>query len=105
MAKVFSTDLEVFLEGRDELLTVTADQRDYAAWEAHPDAGEDNTTTRMRFLAWSAGKRKGQISATWREFNDRLCIQALVADLDEPEDEESEDEQGLDPGRRTASGV
>ena len=106
MGKVFSTDLEVHMEGLDEPLIVRADQRDYAAWEAYADGAlAESLTTRLRFLAWNAAKRQGKVSIDFQTFNEKLCIQALIPQEDEPEPEgDEEDKQGLDPGRRTASG-
>jgi hypothetical protein len=102
MAKIFSTQLEIYMEGLDEPLTVTADQRDYAALEGFDQIGDEQYTLRQRYLAWHAAKRTNVVSVAWKEFNERLCIQASTPDAGE-EPEESEDEQGLDPGQKTAS--
>ncbi len=109
MGKIFSAEIEVIMEGLDEPLLVTVDQRDYAALETRTEIGEEQYTTRQRFLAWSAGKRQGKISVTWQVFNEKLCIQAITREAEKPEtaralDSEQEDEQGLDPGQSTLSG-
>jgi hypothetical protein len=75
---------------------VTADQRDWAAMEAKefPPAA---TATRVRFMVWSAARRAGQIKDGWERFNSTTCVSV------EAQEDESEDEEGLDPGRRGAS--
>ncbi len=99
--KPFEAVLDFLLEGRSEPTSVSADQRDFAAWEAQPEAENERAWvhTRFRFLAWHAAKRQGLISTDWREFNEKLCIQVTSRDMDEAE--ESEGEQEGDP---TASG-
>lgn len=100
MSKPKGAFMEVFLDGQEEPLLVRIDQRDYAAWEAHPDHGEDRYTLMLRFLAWNGGKRSGQISADWKTFNTKLCIQALLQEAGETEEtDDQEGEQRLDPGR------
>lgn len=100
MSGANSAVMEVFMEGLDEPLLVKIDQRDYAAWEAHPDHGEDRYTLMLRFLAWSAGKRSGQIQVDWKTFNTRLCIQAMLQQMPKKEETDGQEgEQRLDPGR------
>lgn len=91
------------MEGLDEPLMVTADQRDMAALEAFDEISDEQYTLRQRYLAWHAAKRTNVVSVAWKEFNERLCIQASTPGLEEENKEEGEDEQGLDPGRKTAS--
>jgi hypothetical protein len=91
-------DIEVYLD--DEARHVVAtDQRDIARWERADEYEEDRRHTRIRFLAWSAMTRQGLTKASWADFNNVLCVQAFVA----ADEEDGEGEQGLDPGRRTAS--
>lgn len=102
---VRGTPLHVWMEGLDEPLVVQVDQRDYAAWAAyrHTEGDLDSMIIMVRYLAWNAGKRQGKLSVAWKEFNDRLCIEALdPSTLSSEEEEEKEGEQGLDPGRKTA---
>lgn len=103
MGKLKGTELEVFMEGLEEPFLVRADQRDFAAWEARPEADTTGATVMLRFLAWNAGKRQGKVSVDWPTFNERLCIQALAPG--DRLEEESEDEQGLDPGPKVAGGI
>lgn len=79
---------------------VVVDQRDYARLEAS-DVPDDAVITRTRFLAWSAMTRNGWTSATWEAFNFEECVYAT--DIKRV-DENSEGEQGLDPGQPAPSG-
>ncbi len=99
--KIYEAVLDFVLDGREEALTVKSDQRDFAAWEAQPEAENERAWvhTRFRFLAWSAARRAGLIdkSIDWPKFNEELCIQVTSRDMDEPEDPEGEQEP--DPSR------
>ncbi len=107
MGKINRMSLEVHLDGRDQPILVEVDQRDYAAWEAHPLADLAPPVTKIRYLAFSAGRRSGAIGkgVSWDEFNTMMCVQALVPDSDLPDEdadggaEDEEGEQGLNPGR------
>jgi len=92
------TPLIVWLEGRDEPVRATSDQRDLARMEA-ADLPE-GAHTRARFVAWSVLARSGQYPGTWQQFNDRDCIEveSLI-----PVDDGAGDEQGLDPGQTSTS--
>lgn len=95
------TEYEVVLEDPDErVIIVQVDQRDYAALEVLDGIAADAWHTKGRWLAWNAMRRKKLISASWKDFNDNLCVS--VGTKDEPADE-SEDEEGLDPGRMEVS--
>jgi hypothetical protein len=96
--EAFKINLDFLLEGREEALSVTADQRDFAAWEAQPEAENERAWvhTRFRFLTWHAAKRQGVIAMSWAEFNEKLCIQVHSRDQDEAE-QDAEDEQEPDP--------
>jgi hypothetical protein len=103
MGKIFTTELELFMEGLDQPLIVNADQRDYAAWEAF-DGNNGGRVTMQRFLGWNAAKRSGAVSVSWPEFG-RLCIQVYSPGEEEEELEGPEGEQGLDPGLKDRSGA
>jgi hypothetical protein len=75
-------------DGRE--LVAVCDQRDYAGWEA---AGLDGSITRLRWLAWSSLHRSGEVKA-WAQFAVD-CVEVTDAEPDG-----SEEEQGLDPGRK-----
>jgi hypothetical protein len=100
MGKVLTSTIEVHLDSGGTL-DVQVDQRDYAAWEAHPLNTGESYTIMQRFLAWHAAKRAGQVSSTWEAFNSKECVQALLKNAEQ--DEDGEDEEGLDPGRKTAT--
>jgi hypothetical protein len=77
---------------------VVADQRDYARLEVQPFA-EVGLHTRIRFFAWSVMTREGKTTATWDDFNLTHCVE--VESVYDDDDDESEGEQGLDPGPTT----
>lgn len=66
---------------------VVADQRDIAKWEVQ-DFGcpfsdlDSRPMLALRWLAWSALKRRGEVDLTWDEF-DAKCIEAGQLDDDE----------------------
>jgi hypothetical protein len=86
----------VVLDNGEEL-KVAADARDWSAMEMREfPAGA--VETRQRFLAWAYLKRTGAYPKTWERFNTVDCVDASgVGDADVSD--ESEDEQGLDPGQ------
>lgn len=102
MGKIATTEIETWMEGLTEPLLITADQRDYAAVEAQ-DIPEESYATRLRWIAWHAGKRQGKVTVDWKTFNGSLCIQCTIPRAEDDEQEESEDGQSLDPGRTEAS--
>jgi len=100
MSKINTTSLEVTLED-GTAFTAVADQRDMAAWEAHPDNDGMRQLTVVRFLAWSAARRAGQYKGPWKAFNEQDCVQAIDPEVSESDESDGEGEEGLDPGRRT----
>lgn len=92
-----SIDLEAVMEdGRT--LKIAADQRDFAKWEIQPEATGQTAITRMRFLAWSSAFRQQLYKGSFVEFNELDCIEVGT-----PDNGESEEAGGLDPGRSAAS--
>lgn len=95
----------VLLEGSDEPIMVSTDQRDFANYEGVMGDGQIDTRHPLthRHWAWTAMRRAGQIekAVSWEKFNTELCVQVVSADVVEQAEAaaESEDEQGLDPGR------
>jgi hypothetical protein len=85
-----------------KVFDVVADQRDYARLEVQSFA-QAGIHTRMRFLSWSVMTREGKTSATWDEFNEVRCVETEAPD-DTADDDETEGEQGLDPGPKTPGG-
>lgn len=82
---------------------VVADQRDLAKWEVQPfgtsmEEMKSRLATAMRFLAWSALTRQGDIELKWVEFDAR-CIE--VGDI--PEAEASGAPDAVDPGKPARS--
>jgi hypothetical protein len=95
------TPLLVFLEMREKPHEVSSDQRDLAAWEAHNDYKPAAVHLQARFVAWSALRRNGLYTDSWRTFNEVDCIE--VESLATADDQG--DEQGLDPGGRSTAGT
>lgn len=81
-------------DGRE--LTVSSDQRDWAAMEAQ-EFPEAAIATRARYFAFNSMKRAGLYNGRWDRFNDVDCVEVQAID-DEPAAEDTEDGQGLDPG-------
>lgn len=79
-----------------ETYQVVADQRDLAALEAQDDIA-DTMFTRARYLAWSAAKRTKRYAGTWESWNTLDCAEVVSAD------DEAEEGEGLDPGRKGQS--
>ena len=75
------------------MLSLTVDQRDYAALEA-ADIGPDQPHTYGRHLAYTAACRAGLYSKSWEDFNTRDCVETIHAS--KLADAEG-DEDGLDP--------
>lgn len=91
-------NLSAAMEGGSSF-EVTADQRDIAKWEIEPfgcpvTAADSRSYTFTRYLAFSAGRRKGTHALTWAEFGEQ-CINVEVLG-DEPAD-------AADPGSPAAS--
>lgn len=78
---------------------VVIDQRDFAALEAQ-EFPERARVTMSRFLAYSAMRRNKLTTATWEDFNGSKCVR-----VDDSEPDESEGEQGLDPGQKAVPGA
>jgi hypothetical protein len=95
-----TTEFEVEIEGQPTVLVV-ADQRDMARWDVQPFHSDDALFLRIRFLAWSAMRRQGTYTKPFDVFNEKECLYVGAPD----DDEESEDEEGLDPGRKAATGA
>lgn len=82
---------------------VVADQRDIARWEIQ-DFGcpfsqlDTRVMLAMRWLAWSALKRRGEIDMTWDQF-DAQCIEAG----DIPDEESELPADAADPGQTAPS--
>ena len=84
---------------------VVADQRDIAKWEVQdfgcPFTEIDDRTPMlaMRWLAWSALSRRGEITLSWLDF-DAVCVEASSPDddADEGADGPAVAADGLDPG-------
>lgn len=92
-------ELEVTMDS-GQVHKVVADGRDWAKMEVQ-DFPEAAMLTRSRFLAWSVMTRQQLTSVPWQRFNEVEC-----ADVETPNDpDESEEAQGLDPGRATPSGT
>jgi hypothetical protein len=74
-------EIEVQLDGQDDF-TALADQRDAAAWEAAPENNPERvqSVTSTRYIAWHAAKRAGQVTCSFSEFNNKLCISATLAE-------------------------
>ena len=94
---------------------VVADQRDFAKWEIQEFADnsvyqvvdgkrmetvQSRTHLKTRFLGWSAMTRQGLTSVPFDKFNEVDCIE-----VNSPDDENGEGEQGLDPGQTEAGDV
>lgn len=81
--------------------TVEIDQRDHAAAEAADlPATTPSRVTRMRFLAWSGGKRAGAWRMPWQQFNTTSCLNVDVhPDWTPPAEDDDESADELDPGR------
>ncbi|MGC4769201.1 hypothetical protein ACLQ25_09500 [Micromonospora sp. DT44] len=99
--------VELHVEMEDgTMYGVVADQRDIAKWEVQ-DFGcpftevEDRTPMlAMRWLAWSALSRRGEVTLAWPEF-DAACLEADSTqgdDEDEGADGPAVAADGLDPG-------
>ena len=77
---------------------VVADQRDLVRWERHPEGGAIENDAKkmqmMRFLAWSALQRTGEIDLKWPQFDRQLVEAALVDDEEAGVPADAED-----PGR------
>lgn len=98
MAKAV-TPFTVEMDNGEEF-TVQVDQRDWAALEAQ-DIPESAAHMRTRYLAYSAARRAGRVSIDWVRFNERDCVEAAVQETED----DSEGEQGLDPGNLPTSGT
>ncbi len=94
---VLKVPLIAYMDG-GEPIEAQADQRDFAAWEAQPEAENDRAWqhTRFRFLAWHAARRTGAIdkALSWPDFNEK-CVQ--VNEKSSAAEEEPEGEQEGDP--------
>lgn len=97
MAKL-DLDFDVYMDDGTEL-RVHPDQRDFAAWEVQTFWGDERVQLRMRFTAWSALRRRGDYKQPFERFNNVDCIEVSVHRGED--DEDSEGEQGLDPGQQT----
>lgn len=85
-------------DGKD--FDVVADQRDVAKWEGESfgcalSESRSKFFVFLRYLGWSAGKRKGLHDLKWEEFEDK-CIEVSSVDTEEPAD-------ASDPGTSAAS--
>jgi hypothetical protein len=77
-------------------IEATVDQRDWAALEAAQGNGTVvGSITSVRFLTWSALRRAKEYTGAWEKFNGTDCVH--VEDLT-PDDEDTGDEESLDPG-------
>ena len=81
---------------------VVADQRDIAKWEVQ-DFGcpfsdlDSRPMLALRWLAWSALKRRGMVDMTWDEF-DAQCIEA-----GDPDEESAQPADANNPGQTVPS--
>ena len=82
------SEFVLHIEGHDAPVAVTADQRDYAAAEAHFGAGlsQNNAVNFTRYIAWSAAKRRGVVAHAFNKFNAELLIE--VEDVTASESDE-----------------
>lgn len=80
---------------------VTVDQRDFARLEA-ADIAEEAMHTRARFLVYNAMKRGKLVTSSFEKFNFEECMGIESAEQPAAEEEDAEDEQSLDPGRKPA---
>lgn len=95
--KLFETKIECTMADGGELLAIV-DQRDVAAFEGsdlYDDEG-GRPTVRTRWLAWSALRRAKAVTASWKDFNTELCVQAWAVT---EEEEEPADDESLDPSK------
>jgi hypothetical protein len=77
-------------------LVAICDQRDFAAAEAADVGRMENRHSWVRFCAWNAMKRARSYDGSWEKFNERECVEAVDAPVEEP----TGDDDGLDPGRK-----
>lgn len=90
-----SQKITVHLEGRDEPLEVTTDNRDLVRWDLtrakHKWPGMDEAPMLWAtFVSWAAAKRTDNYAGTWEEWSNR---DAISVDFDEA------DLEAVDPTR------
>lgn len=81
---VIQTELAVEMENGGTY-EVTADQRDYSAWEMQDFYADHRANLRVRFLAYNALKRTKQIKSSWLTFNSE-ALEVTVKQSDAGED-------------------
>jgi hypothetical protein len=85
-----------------QIFEVHTDGRDWAAMEAK-QFPPGSLVTAVRFLAYNAAKREGLVRMSWEQFNLTKCVLVDLIGQDDTDDEDSEGEKGLDPGRPTTN--